>query len=287
MNLRPICSFLAALFFFADSVPAQTAAVPPRFPTLEEMQRAAQPELQKGGRPVIMSPSATYPAPQQARQATLEAVVPPMATPQSLPAQRAAQAPASPDQASAKLMTLLRQYGVEEMLPVSVLRGSLYVAVSFSMPEPTLRRLIHQTTAAGGAVILRGFDGSLTKTKDRIVGIVGEPPTSGSGKNTAQANALSLPTALETMSVRIAPKLFERFDVREVPAFVLVSPSGSHDDCRDAACPAYKEFAAVQGDVSVSYAMEAIGRMRPSYQAPAEYFRKRAALSPTPGKEKQ
>lgn len=236
---------------------------------MEELSRAAEVELRKGG---VATPGAVVrvlPSP-ALKPPTAVAAPPASALPQEVLKQ-----PNPRDAASARLTDLMQQYGVSQPLPVSVLKGSLYVAVSFSMPEETVRKLIYQATWAGAGVILKGFDGTPARTRDRIMRIVGEARATPAVPAGQPVNAMTFPKGLENISVRVAPKLFDRFDIREVPAFVLVSPKGSHDDCRNADCEAYKDFVTVQGDVSVAHALETIGRLRPGFRSSADYYTKR------------
>lgn len=278
-NRLPPGTAVCCALLLASAVAAQTAV--PRFPSIEEIQRAAQPELHKRQPSAVPAP----PLPAHANPS------PPPAPPQA--ATQPAAGPAAPaakdprQEATARLMALLRQYGAQDALPPQALRGSLFVAVSFSMPPETLRRLIQQTTAAGGSVILRGLDGSPVKTRERIVRIVGEPVQAQRNQGQPGAPELALPASLQAMSIRVSPRMFERFDIREVPAFVLVSPAGSHDDCKAPDCAAWRDFVSVHGDVSLAYAMDAIARMKPAYRAPAEYFAQRAGSSPAPTQEKR
>lgn len=260
---------------------AQTDAALPRFPTLEEIQRAAKPELKKGEVAAPAVPAATLALPQQAQArsasptVTLPSAIQPRTPMAATPTREEARS-----EYTARLMALLKQHGAAPSLPVSVLRGGLYVAISFSMPEETIRRLVYQATAAGGRVLLRGFDGSPKRTRDRLMKIIGETSVSAAQGGKPPGGASMPPAGLEHMSVRIAPKLFERFDIREVPAFVLISPPGARDDCVDQTCAAYKDFVAIYGDVTVPHALESIGRMRPSFRASAEYFGKRPSSYP-------
>jgi conjugal transfer pilus assembly protein TrbC len=122
----------------------------------------------------------------------------------------------------------------------------LLVFVSFSLPEPTLHRLIDQAARVGGTLILRGFiDGSMQATSLRVRELIGN----------------------RQVGFQIDPQLFDKYGVTSAPTFVVVTGSDA-DGCKGMACAKAERFAAVAGDVSVDYALEFVVKqssaMRPA-----------------------
>ncbi|WP_167772894.1 type-F conjugative transfer system pilin assembly protein TrbC [Ramlibacter humi] len=253
----------AMLGLLAASAQADGAG---QFPAIEEVLRAAERKL---GRPVDPANPASKPVPNPASRTAATAPAPSAGTLPGVPPRAAPQGAPDPAAQGAKLAAMLKQYGVKQELPTPVLHGKLYVAISFSMPEESLRRLFAQARAAGATVILRGLHRNSGKaTQERFAQLLAPPQGVKAGGRPQPGGGMSL---------RASPKSFERFGIREVPAFVLVPPRGAQDDCRTPACPGYGDFAVATGDVSVSYAMEAIGRARPDLRPAAEFFARRAA----------
>jgi conjugal transfer pilus assembly protein TrbC len=113
----------------------------------------------------------------------------------------------------------------------------LMVFASFTMPVPTLKRLIADSTRAGGVVVLRGFkDGSLKNTA-AAVSELGE----------AAGN------------VQINPEAFTKYRVKAVPAVVLIKPDGQELVDEDG-CALPENYVMVAGDVGLGYALDDIAR---------------------------
>lgn len=115
--------------------------------------------------------------------------------------------------------------------------SGLMIFLSLSMPEPTIRALIADAKRARALLVLRGVqDSSLRKTTERIEALMGKTHTAWN----------------------IDPALFERFAVTAVPSFVLIDPHRpvlldcGADKCQGTA------FSKVSGDVSITYALQAI-----------------------------
>lgn len=109
------------------------------------------------------------------------------------------------------------------------------VFVSFSMPEAALRRLIVQTSAAGGFVVFRGFPNNSTK---QFVAALSKVVT----KDDQFAN------------IGVDPRLFRAFDIQAVPSFVAVSSDFELCDglsCRTTPPP----YDLIAGNVSTGYAL--------------------------------
>lgn len=122
----------------------------------------------------------------------------------------------------------------------------LLVFVSFSLPEPTLQRLIDQAARVGGTLILRGFiGGSMQATAMRVRELIGT----------------------RQVGFQIDPQMFDKYGVTAAPTFVVVN-GGEAEGCKGTACSKADRFAAVSGDVSVDYALEFVVKqsaaMRPA-----------------------
>ncbi|MEW8701733.1 MAG: type-F conjugative transfer system pilin assembly protein TrbC [Candidatus Thiodiazotropha sp.] len=126
----------------------------------------------------------------------------------------------------------------------------LLIFISASMPQASLKKLARQAAHVKAPLILRGFiEGNLDATARFMSDILGDGEPS--------AHAL------------IDPRLFDRFDVKQVPAVVLV-PDGA---CVAGVQTCPKTTLAhvhVAGDVTLDYALEHIARTRPEAREIAE-----------------
>ena len=114
----------------------------------------------------------------------------------------------------------------------------LLVMASLSMPDESLKALIHDVGAVGGRVILRGFyEGSLKATAARLQSLV-EKDSDKSG-------------------VGIDPRLFQTFNVTAVPTFVI--PGGPIGECNTPGCiPAAPPHDRISGNITLRYALETL-----------------------------
>ena len=128
----------------------------------------------------------------------------------------------------------------------------LYVFVSFSMPEITLKRLLTQASQIEASLILRGLiDDDIVQTKTRIAQLM-EADDNGHTRIKG--------------GFAIDPTLFERFDIQQVPTFVLTDTPAPR--CTDAGCEEVS-FARLSGDTTMVYALETIAREAPAMSASA------------------
>ena len=110
------------------------------------------------------------------------------------------------------------------------------VFVSTSMPEQALKRIIADTSAAGGVVVFRGFPGN-------------------SGKAFIAALSKVVEKDQQFASIGIDPRLFRAFDVTVVPTMVVSSSDFTPCDgltCKTTPPP----FDRIEGNVTVRYALE-------------------------------
>lgn len=128
---------------------------------------------------------------------------------------------------------------------------ALLVFVSFSMPEPTLQRLVEQASQSGATILLRGFaDGSLQQTVTRAQRLIGQ----------------------RQVGFQLDPQAFDRFSVTATPTFVLIKDGATPAPCAAGTCYPASSFAAVAGDVSIDYALEYFKRSAPSFGREANSF---------------
>ena len=141
---------------------------------------------------------------------------------------------ATPERSGIDLESLARRY---ETKAADRKTDGLMVFASFTVPAPTLKRLIADANKVGGVVILRGFkDGSLKKTA-LVVNALGEA----------------------TGNVQINPEAFKKYRINAVPAVVLVKPEGQ-ELVDNEGCALPDKYVMVAGDVGLSYALEDIAQ---------------------------
>ncbi|HRO59507.1 MAG TPA: type-F conjugative transfer system pilin assembly protein TrbC [Burkholderiaceae bacterium] len=128
---------------------------------------------------------------------------------------------------------------------------SLFVFVSFSMPEAALRSLAAQAARAGATLVLRGMiAGSLQQTARRVQAVIGS----------------------HQLGFQIDPQAFDRFGVQAVPTYVLARPGGELPACASGSCAVATDFVSVAGDVSMDYALLHIESHAPGYASEARAF---------------
>jgi conjugal transfer pilus assembly protein TrbC len=111
------------------------------------------------------------------------------------------------------------------------------VFASLSMPPESLKPLIRDVGKAGGAIVFQGFPGNSMKAFQQ-----------GLGKVIDQGQ--------DTGSIGIDPRLFRAFEIKTVPAFVVVT--SDFDLCDGLNCkttpPPHDQMS---GNVTVRYALDA------------------------------
>lgn len=147
--------------------------------------------------------------------------------------------------------TLVEQYSKVQQAPNAKPKGNdLMIFVSLAMPAESLERLTQQAERAGAVLVLRGLkNDSLKDTTAEIY------------KYERKHKA----------AWQINPPAFKKFDVSVVPTFVLAKASQAIDAMADGCAPA-GSFVAVSGDVTLDYALEAIGKNRTDFTREANGF---------------
>jgi conjugal transfer pilus assembly protein TrbC len=122
--------------------------------------------------------------------------------------------------------------------------SGLMIFISLSMPQSTLDRLVDQAVAYKVPLTIRGL-------KEQSFKLTTEAVATLLKKRSAQ--------------IHIDPRLFERFAIKQVPAFVVVDPATGASGT-------------VFGDVSVDYALETIARAMPNLASEAAKYVPRKRL---------
>lgn len=135
--------------------------------------------------------------------------------------------------------------------PASSDRGpELMVFVSFSIPRPSLERIVAESERTGAVLVMRGLKGnSLTRMGEEVSQLIGK----------RQVTAI------------IHPPAFTQFKVTQVPALVLANASQATRIGTDG-CASPSSFVKVDGDVSQGYALDLIERQAPAWSEAARRF---------------
>lgn len=138
--------------------------------------------------------------------------------------------------------------------------ATLLVMVSYSMPSEAIARLASSASQVGATLVLRGMvDNSMEKTASLSADFIKRYPN---------------------LQVQIDPTVFRRFEVTQVPTFVLTRGTGEDKSCTKGCDPA-DSFVSVVGDVSLDYALEHITRNGGEAFAPiAEQHRQKLRSKP-------
>ena len=124
----------------------------------------------------------------------------------------------------------LKSLGIENIDSKKAIRK--YVFLSFSMPDQALKILIKRASEMGYSAVIRGLvDGSMTKTVDRVKGMID----------------------MTKEGVSIDPESFEEFKVTKVPTFVIAEDFGECD--AEGKCE-QSRYNKVTGNVTLDYAQE-------------------------------
>ncbi len=123
--------------------------------------------------------------------------------------------------------------------------GGLSVFVSLSMPRGSLELLVAEAERTGATLVLRGMvDRSISKTMLAVQKLIGS----------------------RQVGWAIDPDAFTRFRVETVPVFVLTRQGAHIEGCGDEACFTQDDYVRLSGDVSITYALDAIERLMPPFR---------------------
>jgi conjugal transfer pilus assembly protein TrbC len=138
---------------------------------------------------------------------------------------------------------IIEQYqSLKEGTELAQREEGFLIFISLSMPAESLNRLVDQAIRFNAPLVIRGtINDSLAATVAKVTAIL----------NNREAE------------IQIDPRLFTRFNIASVPAFVAISPVTG-------------KSGTVMGDVSATYALEAMERSMPHV---ANYAKQRLAMS--------
>lgn len=109
----------------------------------------------------------------------------------------------------------------------------LMIFVSASMPQQSLKDLMIQARKYGGVLVFRGVIGSLRNTQQYLAAL-----------------------SKENVSALIDPRLFEMFQVKIVPTFVVLNKATSN--CQGNGCDLTPMHDRISGNITLYYALEQI-----------------------------
>lgn len=150
------------------------------------------------------------------------------------------------------LEALAEQYA-EVGKPVPSEQPTLFAAISFSMPEPSLRRLIDDAHRTGVTLVMRGlYNNSLRETMGKAAQLIGE----------------------RQVAWTIDPEVFTRFGIGAVPSYVLIPAGVSARECGAGQCFSEDSFVRISGDVPVDYVLDRIEQSAPQFAPTVRLFRR-------------
>lgn len=146
------------------------------------------------------------------------------------------------------ILDIAKQYSAQTNAVNAQENNNLLVFVSFSLPEPILKRLADQVAQAKGVMVLRGFkEGSLKKTVQAIERM-----------------------GLTQGNIKIYPQAFTQYRIAAVPSFVLAKSQGQPLDQEGCALP--EDYVSVSGDTSLAFALETIERQASAFASQAAMY---------------
>ena len=134
-----------------------------------------------------------------------------------------------------EIANLLRKYRfkAEDIKKNQITNYPLMIFVSSSIPKSSLKDLMIQARLSGAAVVFRGLIGSLRNTQQFLMDV-----------------------AKDDVSAIIDPRLFEVFDVKNVPTFVVLADN--IQDCGQSDCNFTPLHDRISGNITLNYALEQI-----------------------------
>lgn len=136
--------------------------------------------------------------------------------------------------------------------PVENQQPTLFAAISFSIPQHSLERLVADAERTGITLVMRGLhNNSLRETMGKAAELIGE----------------------RRVAWTIDPEMFTRFGIEAVPSYVLIPAGVSPRECASGQCFSEDSFVRISGDVPIDYALERIEQNVPQFAATARLFR--------------
>jgi conjugal transfer pilus assembly protein TrbC len=123
------------------------------------------------------------------------------------------------------------------------------VFVSFTMPTASLKRIVKEANKIGASVIFRGFKNN--SYKETILAIKSLGEVAG--------------------NVVVNPNAFTKYQIKSVPVLVLAKAT-TLDQLDTSGCALPDTYAAVSGDVSLPYALEAIAKQDRAFESLAHQY---------------
>lgn len=152
----------------------------------------------------------------------------------------------TPPVSNIDIETIARRYEKQAAARKS---DDIFIFASLTMPQASLKRLIHQANKLGASVIFNGFKDNSLKAMMMAVNALGE----------------------NNGNVVINPKAFTQYKIKSVPTIVLAK--AEHIDQFDQeGCALPEHFVALAGDVSLDYALEDIARRSPIFAHQANSY---------------
>lgn len=131
---------------------------------------------------------------------------------------------------------------------------AVYIMVSMSMPKQTLLNLIEQAEKIGAPLVFRGMiNGSIKNTAQALIDLMGDDQEKNKNR-----------------SLSIDPTLYSRFNINQVPAFVVASQPANR--CMDGDCPTPEHYV-LFGDVTLDYALDRVSRKQPEWEKDIKVMR--------------
>lgn len=126
---------------------------------------------------------------------------------------------------------LAREQAAQVLTPT----GGLLAFVSFSMPRPSLERLVRDAELSQTVLVMRGLnDGDLAATFRAVRDLLGT----------------------RKVGWVLDSEAFLRFDVQAVPTYVLLQPGAAHRPCELGQCYSDADYVKLMGDVPIASALE-------------------------------
>lgn len=125
------------------------------------------------------------------------------------------------------------RFKADDVKKATINHYPLMIFVSSSIPRSSLKDLMIQAKQSGGILVFRGIIGSLKNTQDFLADI-----------------------SKENVSAIIDPRLFDIFQIKLVPTFVVLS--SSTQDCQEQDCQFTPRHDRITGNITLKYALEQI-----------------------------